>query len=634
MLQKNEKNLINFIKFSPLVFITLIAVLVNVLIYGQNKIYFNKEIEKVKIDFINTQKIIVKNEVESAIYMIKKEKNNIELKLKEQIKEKVYDAYAITENIYNQHKHEGKERVLTLIKDALRNIRFNQGRGYIFIDDINGTKVLQPYHAEFEGQNFAHFKDGRGYEFVQLIMKTIKEKTERFDEYYWYKPGSKDKIYRKISFYKAFAPLNFAIGAGEYIDDFTANLKQKILDDMNLKNDKQRNKYTFIIDYDGTYLSHIKKEYIGLNRFNLTDPNGIKITQEIINVAKHGDGYLSYIGTIMPQTGLPSEKTTYVKGLDEWNWAVACGFYDLELKTTIQEKEKLLVLKNKEYMKKIFIVSIILTAILILITLYISRVLQNYFLTYNQRIMKEIEENKDKDKMLYQQSKMAAMGEMLSNIAHQWRQPLSSITSVASSVKLQKQLEISDEKSELKALDDIIKNAEYLSHTIDDFRDFFHPDKEKRVVNMQDLFDKTFKLVNSRYKDSNIQIIQNIESVTFEVLENELIQVIINLLNNAKDALEQTENKYIFIDVFEKENTICMIIKDNGGGILPENLSRIFEPYFTTKHKSQGTGIGLYMTREIVSRHMNGSIDAENIEFEFEGLHHKGAQFTLFFNQY
>lgn len=632
MFRENEKKLLNFIKYSPFIFVSILAIVINMLIYWQNEVHFEKEIQKVKVDFEETQKLLVQNEVNLAYNDIIQQKNRIKENLKQDIKQRVYEAYAIVENIYNQHKHEGNEKVIELIKDALRNIRFNGNRGYYFIDNVDGIKILQPINPEFEGKNFLNFKDPLGYEFVKTISETIKNNDERFDEYYWYKPNIKNNIFKKISFYKTFKPLNFVVGAGEYIDDFTKELQDQILDKYINDSSNEKDNYLFIVRYDGVYLSHIQKDYIGQNRFALTDANGFRITQEIINAAKNGSGFLRYIGTIMPRTGLPEVKTTYVKGFQEWEWALAAGFYDKQLQETISEKQEELALKNKEYVKTIFIFSIFFTVILILISLYISKLIRSYFLQYNTAILKEIHLNKEKDKMLYQQSKMASMGEMISNIAHQWRQPLSMITSLASGVRVQKMINISTQESELKALDDIMKSAQYLSSTIDDFRDFFKPDKEKSSVKIHNVFEKIFKLLSLKSKSNDIKIIKNIEDISLNTFENELIQVFINILNNSKDALEYTENKLLFIDAYEDNQKIVVEIKDNAGGINQEYIHRVFEPYFTTKHKAQGTGIGLYMVKEILTRHMDGNIEVENSQYEYNGKSYIGAKFRITLN--
>ena len=249
-----------------------------------------------------------------------------------------------------------------------------------------------------------------------------------------------------------------------------------------------------------------------------------------------------------------------------------------------------------------------------------------------QTVSDEVKKNYKKNKILFQQSKMAAMGEMIGNIAHQWRQPLSVITTVASGIKLRKELGLLEEDEHKKSLDTIIESANHLSSTIDDFRYFFSPNKNKTTLYSSELFIKIFKLLESEFKSKNIQVIKNIDDIKICTFENELIQVIINILNNAKDELitiEDYENKYIFIDLYKEEENMIIKVKDNGGGI-PENIiDRIFEPYFTTKHQSQGTGIGLYMSEEIISKHLNGEITVSNCESIIKGKTYTGAEFII-----
>ena len=249
-----------------------------------------------------------------------------------------------------------------------------------------------------------------------------------------------------------------------------------------------------------------------------------------------------------------------------------------------------------------------------------------------QTVDDEVEKNYNKNKLLFQQSKMAAMGEMIGNIAHQWRQPLSIITTAASGIKLKKELGLLDDKEHNESLSAIIQSANYLSSTIDDFRYFFSPNKNKNTVSSKELFRKIFKLLNAEYKSKDIQVIKNINEIKIFTFENELIQVMINILNNAKDEfvkIKDYKNKYIFIDVYKKDKNIIIKVKDNAGGIPEDIIDRVFEPYFTTKHKSQGTGIGLYMSEEIISKHLQGEILVSNCISVIDEKEYIGAEFVI-----
>ena len=236
-----------------------------------------------------------------------------------------------------------------------------------------------------------------------------------------------------------------------------------------------------------------------------------------------------------------------------------------------------------------------------------------------------------KEKILNHQSKMAAMGEMLENIAHQWRQPLSLISTAATGAKIKKDFGTLSDNDFYETMDMINNSTQHLSTTIDDFRNFFNNDKNASTFNINKPIEKVLSLINSKLRNRDIHVIKNTQDVEVTALINEFIQVLINILNNSLDAFEEQnlEKKFIFLDLYKENNSLVLIIKDNAGGIKEELLGRIFEPYFTTKHKSQGTGIGLYMSMEIIKKHMNGDINVSNEEYIYDNIKCKGAQFKI-----
>lgn len=240
---------------------------------------------------------------------------------------------------------------------------------------------------------------------------------------------------------------------------------------------------------------------------------------------------------------------------------------------------------------------------------------------------------KDKDRVLIQQSKMATMGEMLENIAHQWRQPLSIISTTASGIKIQKEFGILDDKFLYNTLDSIIKHSHYLSQTIEDFRNFIKGDKNKSDFNVYNTIKYSLKLLKSVTHQNYINIILtcNDRSIKISNYSNELVQVIINLINNSRDALieQNIENRFIFIALQSKKDTVSIKIKDNANGILEENIDKIFEEHYTTKKESKGSGIGLYMSKRLIVESIKGSISVENTEYLHNNIWFKGAQFNL-----
>jgi PAS domain S-box-containing protein len=244
-----------------------------------------------------------------------------------------------------------------------------------------------------------------------------------------------------------------------------------------------------------------------------------------------------------------------------------------------------------------------------------------------------IKDLRKKDKILFEQSKLASMGEMIGNIAHQWRQPLSVISTIATSTLLQNEAKsLSDTKLESN-MDLISDNVQYLSKTIDDFRNFIQKDREKMVFNLKHTIDIFLELNSSWIINDNLIIIEDIEdNINFEGYENELIQCFINIFNNSKDALQKLKDKdkLIFISLYKENDFIFIDFKDNAGGIPKEYINRVFEPYFTTKHKSLGTGIGLNMTYQIITA-MDGIISVQNTTFMYNEKEYTGALFKIKF---
>ena len=282
---------------------------------------------------------------------------------------------------------------------------------------------------------------------------------------------------------------------------------------------------------------------------------------------------------------------------------------------------------KKETIVKIIVAVIIMLVIIILI--YRQILLNALNKQLNKKVKEEIEKNSAQEKILSQQAKMAAMGEMIGNIAHQWRQPLTTISIAATGMKFQKDMDMLTDEEFEHSIDSIKNSTQFLSDTIDDFRNFFKSNQVINRVNIQQLFQKAYDLFGIKFGNKDITIVENIDNIELKTYQNELIQVIINILNNAKDAFEDLEEKYIFIDVSLDEDRLIIQIKDNAGGIKESILPRIFEPYFTTKHKSQGTGIGLYMSEQIITKHIQGKISAQNVSYEYNNQNYKGALFII-----
>ncbi|MFA7083612.1 MAG: cache domain-containing protein [Arcobacteraceae bacterium] len=242
------------------------------------------------------------------------------------------------------------------------------------------------------------------------------------------------------------------------------------------------------------------------------------------------------------------------------------------------------------------------------------------------RIKKEVEKVKIQEHKLFEAEKMAQMGDMISNIAHQWRQPLNTISICASGVKLSYEMQLNSEEESCMYMDMILKNTQDMSRTIDVFRNFINQKEEYKEVAAQKILEDVITIMGESLKYNNIEIQNQIEScepLILKTIPKDLTQVIVNMLTNAKDILKQreTKNPKVIIGLQKEKEHICISIEDNAGGIANEHISKIFDPYYTTKHKSVGTGLGLYISQKIVHESLKGKLLVENTSF--------GAKFTI-----
>ena len=283
---------------------------------------------------------------------------------------------------------------------------------------------------------------------------------------------------------------------------------------------------------------------------------------------------------------------------------------EVELKKNLEKKDKELKLLNKTLEMRVQ---------------EQTKQLKELNQTLEQRVKSEIEKNKQKQKILFWQSRMASLGQMLANIAHQWRQPLTELNLALFNVKKSASNQEFDELEKYyKDSKEIIAN---MSQTIDDFSNFFNPNKEKEKFNLKNSIDESLNITRKLIQKENINIKK--EYIDLEVfgVSNEFSQVIINFLQNSAHAFNKKniENKEIIISIkqvtIESQEFAQVTFSDNARGVDENTLDKIFEPYFTTKHQSNGTGLGLFMSKLIIEKSLNGTMFAKNSN--------KGLIFTI-----
>ncbi|WP_444550889.1 sensor histidine kinase [Candidatus Magnetomonas plexicatena] len=250
-----------------------------------------------------------------------------------------------------------------------------------------------------------------------------------------------------------------------------------------------------------------------------------------------------------------------------------------------------------------------------------------------QRVEEEVKNRLQQEQMLIQQSKMASMGEIISMIAHQWKQPLNAISLTVEDIKDTYDYNEMSKESIHKSVKIVHSQIEFMAKTIDDFREFLSPSKDKTVTNVKKIIDDLMFMFGASYKKAHnleieVEVIGSESKLSFTGCPNEFKQVMLNLINNARDAIVSKSKLsgggfkgIIKITLIWAEKEITVKVQDNGGGIPNDVIGKIYEPYVTTKSAEKGTGLGLYMSKKIVEEKMEGSLYVRNTE--------GGAEFTV-----
>ncbi|ACZ11486.1 sensor histidine kinase [Sulfurospirillum deleyianum] len=375
-------------------------------------------------------------------------------------------------------------------------------------------------------------------------------------------------------------------------------------------------------DLEGQYISD-----------SYTDENGKAFRKIFLqDIHEKGFSFVEYLYK-KPESGEIRPKVSYFKLYKAWNLIIAAGVYtddiDEEIalaKATFKQK------MNLEITSAIIIFllfALIANAFAVMLGKQIERFLNSYHAqvqqktwelenlnkTLESRVSEEIKKSREHEQLLIQKAKFIALGEMISNIAHQWRQPLSQLSALLITLKLKYTMRTLDQQSMDTKCSEAETIVEYMSHTIDDFRNFFMPNKDQKAFSIKQSVEEVLRIIGKSITNQHITIEVNIEEDAFILgYKSEYEQVLLNLLSNAKDAIISSGNKKgkIIITLENHAKSTQLVVKDNGGGITIRPIEKIFEPYVSTKEQNEGTGIGLYMAKLIIEKSMKGRLEARN----------------------
>ncbi len=398
-----------------------------------------------------------------------------------------------------------------------------------------------------------------------------------------------------------------------------------------------KNGYIWIHDTDYYLRAHpYRRGNIDTYDIDLTDAAGTKITKKFVDMTvKNPNGvFIEYYWT-KPNKKKSSKKIGFFRLYPKYNWVIGTGLYVDDIEQSIRAKKEELERRVGKYIRTVVIISALVMFGIGLISLLISRKISNVFDDYRQRVKRKtkllevmnknlesrienaLKEAQEKERALLHQSRLARVGAMLSMIAHQWRQPLSEISAILMELETASKFGKADTAMIAESVKDSNRLIDFMSHTIDDFRNFFKPDKTKTEFSVADACKEAISLADAAIKNANITLTLDIaDDVTIYGYEREFAQVILNLITNAKDILIQREIEMprIWIRLKNTDKYVEIMVEDNGGGINESDIDLIFEPYFTTKSSTKGTGLGLYISKMIIENNMGGDLYAENSE--------------------
>ncbi len=419
-----------------------------------------------------------------------------------------------------------------------------------------------------------------------------------------------------------------------YLKHHHAQSKQELLEYIETIR-YETNGYIWIHDTDYYLRAHpFRADSIDSYDIGLKDAMGTLITKKFVDttVKMPNGAFVEYYWT-KPNDAKSSKKIGFFRLYEKYNWVIGTGLYldDIEKAMALNKEE--LESRVTKYIRLVVIVSLLVIIFIGVLSFIISRKINIVFSDYKDRVKAKayqlqdlnknlegkvedaLEDVKSKERAMLHQSRRARVGVMLSMIAHQWRQPLSEVSAILMELETASKFGGASKEMIKESVDESNKLLTFMSNTIDDFRNFFKPDKKKIEFSISSSCDEAISLADAAVKSSNITLrkIVKIDSM-INSYEREFAQVILNLITNAKDILNQRkiESPMIEITIDREECNVIVRVEDNAGGVNQEDLDLIFEPYFTTKSSSKGTGLGLYMSKMIIENNMGGELCVKN----------------------
>ncbi|USD64258.1 cache domain-containing protein [Vibrio sp. SCSIO 43136] len=392
MAELTDNKLIRLIKYAPasiVALFTLIWVVFSIQTALDNS---QQELESLREQNQQRQEDLIKNQVNYITQQVTFAKNRTEHQLESTIKSRIYEAHKIATRLYEANKDKPEEQVTKLITDALRDIRFNDGRGYFFIYKTNGINIMHPLLPQVEGKSLWDFKDVRGSYIVREMGEQVKEYGEAFYRWWFVKPQNKNQEFEKVGFGKYFEPYDWFIGTGDYVVDVEADIQREVLGWVKQLRFGEYG-YAFIFDLQGNVLAHIDRSLVGANVLDITEnPDRIEEMTQLLAADKQ---FITYQSPYIPNNVSDPTKNSYVVQLKDWNWVIGSGSYAQVTDRYLNEREQQVRELNERALTQMATIGTITTIVVAFFSLALSRMIGRRFERFQSKISSDFNSLED-----------------------------------------------------------------------------------------------------------------------------------------------------------------------------------------------------------------------------------------------
>ena len=615
-----EKKLPMLIVVIPVATIILFATLIISFFVNSQYSYFEEESVALEKELIAQSKRLLQEENEAVHEYIAYHRKAGFDTMRKVLQNKVHEAVNIAEDIYEYEYPKETPTINTAQLVVTLASMSGKEDAYFFLLDLSKEKIIYLPENVLLTQEMQQ-------NLLRQSKEILEQKTEGLASLSLSKPNLLGAYDAEV-FIRRLESLPIAIGTVGYVDEVTASIKQSVIRWLSHRTQKE-DIALWVHDTSSRLIAdQSRPQSVGTYDTKIKDKNGMSLAQMFIETAqKMREGnFIDY------QWSTPEgmkHKIGFVKLDVPWQWVIGTAQNMDVILESIAKNKYLLQVKVDKHVQFVMVTAIVLMIVISLITLFVARSLYDLFEEHQEnvkrkewkleelnrsleaRVQEAVNEAKEKDKAMLSQSRLAQMGEMISMIAHQWRQPLSEVSGIFMELEAASRFNKLDRALMAQSSTHATKLLDYMSKTIDDFRYFFKPSKDKVFFSVARACEEALTLAEASLKNSQIKYVLDVsEDKEIEGYPSEYAQVVLNLLMNAKDALREREVKEprIFLHVSVEEGHSLVTVKDNGGGIQEDIKDHVFDPYVSTKTSSSGTGLGLYMSKMIIEENMHGKL--------------------------